>query len=74
MRVAYDWVDVYIRQWRSKDELIGFMRSYGERIGERIFVGTSAEHETEFTLFFLRRRPEGLATSLQSASAMSGSA
>jgi len=28
--------------------LIGFIRSYGERIGERIFVGTSAEHETEF--------------------------
>jgi hypothetical protein len=44
MRVAYEWVDIHIRQWRSRDELNGFLRTYGERI----FVGTSAELETEF--------------------------
>jgi hypothetical protein len=44
MRVAYEWVDVDIRQWRSKDELVAFMENYGERI----FVGTSTEQGTEF--------------------------
>jgi hypothetical protein len=44
MRVANEWVDIDIRQWRSKDELAAFMAIYGERI----VVGTSAEQATEF--------------------------